>query len=108
MLMEMHLVFMRSQHIANFQMIPMQLTSHRKHLCGWRSAVTIRCIKDITCTCNATARPYKEPRAFLQQQRQDTKIKTVLFIYSKHLPSSMLYGRVQSCVNVYTRCSCSF
>src|SRR4051812_21056506 len=107
MLTETHLVFMQSLPIANSPMIVMLFTLHSRRSCGWRSTAMIPCTKVITCTCIAMARPYKERQVWLQLLKQDTKIKTVLFIYLKHLQSFMVFGRALLCVNVYTKCSCS-
>src|SRR6476660_4726977 len=104
--MEMHLASMRLQRIANHQTIPVHSVLHRKHSCGSRSTVMIPCIKVITSICNGTAHPYNEQQIPRQLLKQDIKIKTVLFIYSKHLQNWMLFGKTTCCVNVYMKCCC--
>src|SRR4249920_2555892 len=101
MLTEMHLAFMRLQRIANYQMIPMRSALHKKHLCGSRNTAMILCIKGITSICSGTAHPYNEQQILRQLLKQDTKIKTVLFIYSKHLQNYMVCGQTTCCVNGY-------
>src|SRR4051812_45760783 len=103
----MHSAFMHSQHIANFQMIRMQSTLHRRLLCGWRNTVMILYTKVITSTCNAMAHLCKELHQYHPPQKQDIKIKTVLFICWKHLQNCSPCGRMPLYVNGYRKCSCS-
>src|SRR5436190_14449921 len=107
MLTEMHLVFMRWRRIANYQAIPMHSVLYRKHSCGWRNTAMILCIKAITSICSATAHLYNEQQIHRQLLKQDIKIKTVLFIYSKHLRNCMVCGQTTCCVNAYKKCCSS-
>src|SRR5439155_12330458 len=104
----MHLAFMHLQHIANYQMITMHSVLHRKHSCGWRNTAMILCIRVITSICSETAPQYSEQQILPQLLKQDIKIKTVLFICSKHLQNYMLCGRTTCCVNVCMKCCSSY
>src|SRR5678816_4469200 len=106
MLTEIRSVFIRLQRIVNYQRILPQSVLHRRHSCGWKSTAMILSIKGTSNTCNGMEGLYNELQICLQLLKQDLKIKTVLFIYSKLLQNYIVYGQVICSVNAYGRCCC--